>query len=294
MGAIAEGRPVSASEWRRVSCAHPCPICLRPDWCLVSADGAAVICPRVESPRRAGEAGFLHRLADAPAGPRRHVRHVPLTVAGTDLGPLAAEYLAALDAGRLYQLACQLGVSESSLTALAVGWSAGHNAYAIPMRDCEGRVVGIRLRTPAGRKLSVKGGKEGLFLPAAPAPPCERLVISEGPSDAAALLTLGFEHVTGRPSCTGGVKLLCELMRRRRPGDVVIFADADEPGRRGADSLASVLVCYTAAVRLIVPPNMAKDVREFLRAGGTREDLEAMIDAAPVRRLRVATARAGR
>ena len=27
--------------WRRVSREHPCPICERPGWCLLSADGSA-------------------------------------------------------------------------------------------------------------------------------------------------------------------------------------------------------------------------------------------------------------
>jgi hypothetical protein len=274
---------MTATTWRRVSRSSRCPICGKPDWCSVSADGAVAICPRVESRRRCGEAGYLHRLIDAPAGPRRHVRHVRLNTVGPDLGPLAADYRAALDAGRLHQLAGRLGVSTSSLTALRVGWSADHNAYSFPMLDTDGRTVGIRLRRPDGRKFAVRGGREGLFLPPAPAVG-ERLMVCEGPTDTAALLDLGFEHVVGRPSCTGGVKLLVDLVRRRRPSDVVIVADADEPGRRGADNLASVLLCYCPAVRVIVPPGGVKDVREFLRGGGSRAGLEEVIGAAPARR----------
>jgi hypothetical protein len=45
---------------------------------------------------------------------------------------------------------------------------------------------------------------------------------------------------------------------------------------------------------VIVPPGGAKDVRAFLRAGGTQADVEAAISAAPVRRLRVTAGRAGR
>jgi hypothetical protein len=275
---------VSATTWRRVSRAHPCPVCQHADWCLTSADGSVAVCPRVESPRRAGEAGWLHRLSDSPAGHRRHVHHVRLTAAGPDLRPLAAEYRAALDPGRLHQLAAGLGLTPASLTALGVGWSAGHHAYSFPMHDCDGRTVGLRLRRPAGRKFAVRGGREGLFLPPTENV-SERLLVCEGPTDAAALLDLGYQHVAGRPSCTGGVRLLGVLVRKRQCPDVVIVADADEPGFRGADTLASVLVCYVPAVRVIVPPGGAKDVRDYLRAGGTRADLEAAIGAAPVRRL---------
>lgn len=54
------------TTWRRVNREHPCPVCGRFDWCLIAADETAAICPRTESPKRAGDAGFLHRLTDAP------------------------------------------------------------------------------------------------------------------------------------------------------------------------------------------------------------------------------------
>ncbi|HEX4589723.1 MAG TPA: toprim domain-containing protein [Gemmataceae bacterium] len=167
-------------------------------------------------------------------------------------------------------------------------------AYAFPMSDAKGRVVGIRLRRPDGIKLAVRGGREGLFLPTVPSKVEKRLLICEGPTDAAALLDLGYSYVVGRPSCTGGVKLLVQLAQKRRWPEAVIVADADEPGRRGADSLASLLVCYVPEVRVIVPPGDVKDVRDFLKGSGKRTDVEAAIDAAPVRRLRVMTRRVTR
>src|SRR5262249_54372365 len=91
----------------------------------------------------------------------------------------------------------------------------------------------------------------------------------------------------GRPSCTGGSKLLTQLVRAHQPAAVVIIADGDEPGHRGADDLASVLVAYAPAVRVIAPPEGIKDVRDWLRAGGTRADVERAIEAAQARRLTV-------
>jgi hypothetical protein len=38
-------------HWQRVSRGSPCPICRRPDWCAVSANGTVVLCQRVESSR---------------------------------------------------------------------------------------------------------------------------------------------------------------------------------------------------------------------------------------------------
>jgi len=52
-------------KWLRVSREMPCPICGKRDWCLVAVDGVAVICARVQSVVRKGEAGWLHKLASA-------------------------------------------------------------------------------------------------------------------------------------------------------------------------------------------------------------------------------------
>ena len=35
-------------QWKRVTRLSPCPICKKSDWCLISPDRAAVICPRIE------------------------------------------------------------------------------------------------------------------------------------------------------------------------------------------------------------------------------------------------------
>jgi hypothetical protein len=155
-------------QWRRVSRACRCPICDHADWCLISRDGSAVICPRTESPKRIGDAGWLHRLRDDWQPTQRFVRHIrlaPDAPARADLAQLAEEYRQAIDSGRLHQLADTLGVSVGSLLSLQIGWSNGHDAFSFPMRDSSGTVLGIRLRRPDGSKFAVKGSREGLFIP---------------------------------------------------------------------------------------------------------------------------------
>jgi hypothetical protein len=286
---------MSAADWRRVSRRRHCPICGRPDWCLYAGpegDPTAAICARAESAKRCGEAGWLHRLRDDPLRrpERRFVRHVPLAAGGTmraDLPSLAADYHRAAVPSRLNEFAASLGLSVTSLCRLGVGWSAEHCSWSFPMTDPAGNVLGIRLRKPNGFKFAVAGGREGLFLPSTAGDVFTSIYICEGPTDAAALLDMGFGNVAGRPSCTGGVRLLVELVRRRRPPGAVIVADGDEPGRRGACNLASVLTAYAPAVRVIAPPEGVKDARAWLRAGGGRQDVEQAIQAAPVRRLTV-------
>jgi phage/plasmid primase-like uncharacterized protein len=173
-----------------------------------------------------------------------------------------------------------------------VGWAGEYSSYSFPMSDAAGRIVGIRLRRPSGSKWAVRGGHEGLFLPASDGTERERILIAEGPTDCAAVLDLRFSAV-GRPSCTGGVGLLVELVKIRRPAEVVIIADADAPGQRGADSLAAVLLAYSTAVRIITPPAGVKDARAWKQAGATSADVLAAIAAAPVRTLTIRTERKG-
>ncbi len=58
---------VAISSWVRVDRRNRCPVCNKPDWCLISQDGTAAICARIESDRPAGNkgAGWLHRLDTA-------------------------------------------------------------------------------------------------------------------------------------------------------------------------------------------------------------------------------------
>jgi hypothetical protein len=277
-------------SWRRVNHERPCGICGRPDWCLLSEDATAAICARTESSKRCGDAGWLHRLVDRPWQPRRRfVRSVEITFGQRgrdDLADLARQFQAAVNPADIDKLARQLGLTVASLHSLGIGWTG--RAWSFPMTDASGQTLGIRLRFPDGRKLAVTGGREGLFIPSINSDAQKNPVfITEGPTDAAALLDMGFHQVVGRPSCTGGIKLLAALVRDRRPDEVVIVADGDEPGERGANSLASVLVAYARVVRIIQPPSGIKDARAWLRAGGTKQDIQMAIDAAPVRRLTV-------
>jgi hypothetical protein len=208
-----------------------------------------------------------------------------------DFARLAAEYREGVKPSALALLANQLGVSPESLKRLGTGWAAERHAWAFPMRNAVGEVVGVRLRSASANKSAVRGGKEGIFIPA-DLPEGGRLLITEGPTDCAALLDLGFAAV-GRPSCSGGSRHVVELVRRLAPADVVAVADRDWPGQRGADRLATVLVAYCPAVRVIVPPAPFKDARAWKVGGAMVADVVTAIDAAPVRRLAVSAERKG-
>ena len=278
--------------WRRVNRNMPCPVCGKPDWCLLASDGSAAICPRVSegSIKQCGEAGYLHILRDDPnwqAQPRmRTVRLNSPVERRPDFAVLAAKYAAAIDMTELQNFAKELGVSSKSLSRLRIGWAKCCGAWSFPMLDADELVQGIRLRNWAGEKWSIRGSRDGLFLPTG-LDFAELLLICEGATDTASMLDLGFEAV-GRPSCMGGRKLIIEILQRQTPEDVVIVADMDShgAGQRGAESLASVLVLYAPSVRVIYPPDGIKDVRAWKQADATHTDVLAAIDSAAVRTLR--------
>jgi len=149
------------------------------------------------------------------------------------------------------------------------------------MRDDNGNVIGVRLRCPTtARKWAVKGSKAGLFYdPDALRAPIPRLYVCEGPTDTAAVLSLGLD-VVGIPSAGGGADLLVSLCRRIRPTEIVLIADGDGPGLAGMSKLAGALV-IVAPVRIVSPPKHFKDAREWVTCGADRKLIESFADRAP-------------
>ena len=286
-------------EMLRVSKRHPCAICGKPDWCGYSPDERLAVCMRVAdgAMKQTANGGYLHVLRDDPDWRIRPKQRSILLERNdstrADMGRQAAGYAAAVDITELHDFADELGLCLENLVRLGIGWAAEHRAWAFPMRGADMRVRGIRLRSWTGRKWAVRGGREGLFLPTG-RDFTKPLLIAEGPTDSAALLDLGFEAV-GRPSCTGGTKRLVELVGQTRPPGVIIVADQDGPGERGAEALTCTLLAYAPSVRVIRPPAGMGDARAWKQAGATRADVQAVIDAAPERSLRLTReGRAGR
>lgn len=270
-------------DFARVSKSRPCPVCEHADWCMISRDDppSRVICARIESSSRWGDAGWLHRLRDVvPLRPRtmRTVRTVPALASRVEMDDLARQFCAAVQPCALARHAAHLGVGVGSLQRLNIGWTG--RAWSFPMRNAAGAVVGIRLRTEEGRKFAITGSSDGIFIPdrlSGRAP----LLIAEGPSDTAALLDRGFD-VIGRPSCRGGTVPLLDWTRAHAPSAIVVVSDREAVGQSGAADLARRLRTCCRDVRVIVPP--CKDAREWIRMGATTDDLCSTIAAAmPVR-----------
>lgn len=269
--------------WVRADRRHRCPVCDRADWCMVSVDGTKAACCRMKD----GASGYRHKweawihnvggpVVVAPSLPKRH------DPPAIDAAFLAERYREAGE-DRIAQIADELGVSAWSLRSLGCGWAREHRAATFPMRDGERNIIGIRLRRSDGRKWAVAGSRSGVFVPdgfpGALDPEREPVFIVEGPSDAAALIDLGFD-VIGRPSCRGGVdyiKDLCYRHARRRT--VAVVADHDGPGVEGAEQLAASLRPIVRSLK-VIEPTRGKDARAWKAEGVTRDRVRMVVDQA--------------
>ncbi len=240
---------------------------------MIADDGGAVLCRRQSAgaKRQVASGAYLHVIH---TGHHRRPRIIHVGPATPDpfLTAMAdACHAHAKAAGLLPQLASTLGVSADALDAMDAGWSRWENAWTWPMRNAAGDVVGIRLRGRGKAKWAVAGGHEGLFFCPAMAI-SENLIIVEGASDVAAILSIGISAVIGRPSASGGGDQLVALARQWRPKNILVLSDADDVGARTAECLAARLRGI-AAVRVHPPPAGIKDAREWILRGAQAADV---------------------
>lgn len=255
--------------WNRVSTSRRCTVCGKPDWCGFTDDGL-VCCMRVPSDFPSANGGHFH-------GFRSGAR------AASDVRRTAADYEPPdFDANLWFETVryvCTIEKLEPwgevlGLPADALSWLGGctlGKMLAFPMYDGTGRICGIRTRFPDGAKRAVTGSRAGVFLPTFHDD--GEPVICEGPTDAAAAFSLGFEPI-GRPSCAGCERHVMDTCRRFGVRRVTICADADGPGVDGATKLAEVLRRFSIRVR-VVTAGGHKDLREWVRAGVSRTVVDA-------------------
>jgi len=253
------------TPWIHVSKSAPCPVCQHPDWCCIGMRW--VNCMRVESGKPCHNGGWLHAL-DARAQPverRPEPERPTINAAGLMLG----FWKGTTDLMRR-DAALKLGVSAFALHSLGACWAQPHRAWAFPMFNGARECIGIRLRAESGRKWAVTGSRQGIFIPRSE--PQATAFIVEGPTDAAAALTLGL-FTLGRPSCSGCIPYTQVAINRLGIKRAVIVADNDTPGIRGAKVMADEL--QVPCCHLLLP---SKDLREFVRLGGTRELIDSLTE----------------
>ena len=148
-----------------------------------------------------------------------------------------------------------------------------NGVLGFPMCDARGQVIGVRLRRDDGSKFCITGSANGLFIPRLATGDNDQIYVVEGPTDCAALLSIGLQAV-GRPSNSVGNDLLFDyLIRCRR--EIVLFRDRDTKTTAKAATinfareLALGLALVRERVKVISPPRGLKDAREWVTAGAT-------------------------
>lgn len=240
--------------------------------------------------------GWLHVLKQR--GPSSHRRVATLRVGRPRLAETLEKrvlhWQAVTPPERLDELASQLGVAPAGLAALGTCLVSraelrrlktecrAPDAWAFPMRDPAGSIVGVRLRSESGYKWSIRGSRQGLFTADCVDISREPLIIGEGPTDTAALLGVGVTAI-GRPSCLGAVAETITFARRHSIKSIIVLSDGDDPGRRGALILARRLGAQCLDVRIALPPCRCKDAREWIASGADSCDVIQTLDATAVR-----------
>jgi len=277
----------------RVSKQRRCPICEHDGWCVFSECRQAVICGRCPSDRPVGRsgAGWLHRLdwAGPPPVWRRPARRKPTATEKPDWTREHRLCRGAYVSGGAPALHETLGVSADSLARVGVGWYAAWECWTFPMFDSKRHVIGLRTRHAVDhRKRSLTNSQSGVFWPLG-LDPADPLWICEGPTNCAALLTLGVQAI-GRSHNTGSMDLLTPILHAWKSRDIIIVPDRDHPGSDAAELTTIGLTALIGAalrarkyVKVVRPPGR-KDIRESLQRGLTPATLLAVADAMPYRK----------
>ena len=142
------------------------------------------------------------------------------------------------------------------------GWAP---CWGVPERDADGVVIGVARRFPDGTKKQMAGGKRGLTYAISNLAGDGPILCPEGASDVVALIAAGLVAI-GRPSNTGGAKMLSELLCYS-PSSVIVLGENDQkpdgrcPGREGMEKVAAQLASSlpTHVVRMAMPPRSSID-----------------------------------
>lgn len=274
--------------WPHATKKNPCPICGKPDWCQFGEK--AMKCMRVESEHPCSTGGFYHFY--------EHAQFTPTSLPKSKAAPKSLPAANIIKELRKHttimqfeQEADALGILKEALIAVGAAYHPEKKAWAYPMHDSTGDVVGIRLRSSInGFKWAMEGSRNGLFMPI-PAVKLQGIVFApEGATDTAACLSLGLYGI-GRPTATSGNDILALALDRLEIRKLVIVTDNDDikrlgnregrPGIEGAIKLKRDLRIPSV---IWMPPSPLKDIREFVKRGGTAEQILAEVNQKPFTR----------
>jgi len=282
-------RTIPTYRYARVTRQLPCVICGHDHWCLISRTGDRAVCCRIASAEPAPHYdGWYHEIAvrdrQLPATIKRCTR-VPHAHAVMDFSDALVVYERAFTPAARHHAADTLGLKVEVFGPYRIGYHAESDALALPaMQLDDPAICGIRFRSlkPTGRKWWTAPGSTGcLLLPTRAPRDGEPVLLTEGPSDALAATQVGL-HALARWSCALDQRQLNSVdayLKQLPDPVVVVVGDNDErgTGQRGADGAAAAICRQvpSARVQRVNPPSHIKDLREWVKAGATAQDVLA-------------------
>ncbi len=154
--------------------------------------------------------------------------------------------------------------------------------WLFPMYNQDRERTGYRVRWFKLGKGVLPGGHLGLFIPHGTNPAAVE-VITEGESDLLAALDLGLVAIA-RPGAGVLVRETIEYLKPQRFNGITIMADRDESGigLGEAEKLGEKLFIEQHLIRVILPPEPHKDLRDWYRSENiTRSDFWKHADKYP-------------
>lgn len=244
--------------YHRVSRRMKCPVCGKPDWCLVSDDKAFVLCARISLGSRREYQGFgwLH-TGSTFTPPKRLVKN-PGSNANIE-NVFNVHINLSFDVRELMPLAAHLKIDIATLSNMGIGTDG--SVYYTPMYDADRKIIGLKCRNLSGQKWCVKGSRLGVCY-SRDFRDYQNVYICEGESDTAAMVGQGYNAI-GRASATSCGTILASLLKNAM--DIIIVADYDKHGR-GFSSACKLAKHFDRSVDIVLQ-RTHKDIRAWINSG---------------------------
>lgn len=245
-----------------------CPICMKPDWCLVAEDGTAAICSRKSegSVKKVGKAGWLHIL-----GNFKPIKYTIPPKKKIDWNKWMVKFAKQLIENReaFGKLCRSIKLNPISALRFYIGWHKGW--LTIPVYGLTKKISGIQRRRENTKRYMKHSGM-GVFVPSAFFQnPSNTLAVCEGWTDTVTALEYGYNAIGKVNAYVGNEEVVMYAKTHPAISRVILFADnnIDGIGLAGAEETAELLNEFET--RVVLTPE--KDLRQCKLNGLTLEEV---------------------
>ena len=250
-----------------------CPICKKPDGCLVAEDGTAAICSRISegSVKKVGKGGF-HGGWLFITGDFKPEKYKAPEKVYVDWNLWATRFAKQLAENRekFGNLCRDIKLNPISALRFYIGWCK--DWLTIPVYGINDQIAGIQRRQGKIKRYMKHSGM-GLFMPSAfYQNPSNVVAICEGWTDTVTALEYGYNAI-GRVNAWVGNEEVLHYVRRKKATKVLIFADKDDDGvgLAGANECRDLLIENDLMTRVVLTPE--KDLRKCKQKNMTIQEI---------------------